>query len=52
MLIRPTYYIDGDITDLDQEMLLEAGIKGLILDLDSTLMAPKTGHWTRKQIDG
>lgn len=43
MLIRPTYYIDGDITDLDQEMLLEAGIKGLILDLDSTLMAPKTG---------
>jgi HAD superfamily phosphatase (TIGR01668 family) len=43
MLIRPTYYIDGDITDLDQEMLTEAGIKGLILDLDSTLMAPKTG---------
>jgi len=46
MLITATYYIDGDITDLDVERLAGDGVKGLILDLDSTLMAPKAGSIT------
>ncbi|MBZ0187114.1 MAG: YqeG family HAD IIIA-type phosphatase [Candidatus Obscuribacterales bacterium] len=46
MLIKTTYYVDGDITDLDIEMLINDGIKGLILDLDSTVMAPKAGSLT------
>ena len=46
MFLRPTYFIDGDITDLDVGMLTEDGIKGLMLDLDSTLMAPKAGSLT------
>lgn len=46
MLLRPTYYIDGDITSLDVSMLVKDGIKGLMMDLDSTLMAPKAGALT------
>lgn len=46
MFLRPTYYIDGDITSLKIDMLVQDGIKGLILDLDSTLMAPKAGSLT------
>mgnify|MGYP001264265804 CR=1 FL=1 len=48
MLLRPTYYLDDDLTSLDVDMLLKDGIKGLILDLDSTLMAPKTGSLTEE----
>lgn len=43
MILRPTYFIDGDITDLDVNILTRDGIKGLMIDLDSTLMAPKAG---------
>lgn len=42
MFLKPDYLINGDITDIDLEELERAGIKGLILDLDSTLMAPKS----------
>ncbi len=40
MFLKPDYLIKGDITDIDLEMLERAGIKGLILDLDSTLVVP------------
>lgn len=43
MILRPTYYIDGDLTSLDVSMLVDDGVKGLMMDLDSTLMAPKAG---------
>jgi hypothetical protein len=43
MLLRPTYIINGDITDIDLEQLFTAGIRALILDLDSTLVAPRSG---------
>lgn len=40
MFLKPDYLIKGDITDIDIEMLSQAGIRGLILDLDSTLVVP------------
>jgi uncharacterized protein len=42
VFLKPDYLIDGDITDIDLEELERAGIKALILDLDSTLIAPKS----------
>ncbi len=42
MFLKPDYLIEGDITDIDLDELERAGIKGLILDLDSTLIAPKS----------
>lgn len=44
MFLKPTYLIAGDITDVSIEQLSQDGIKGLILDLDSTLMAPKSAY--------
>jgi uncharacterized protein len=46
MLLKPTYFIDGDITRVDIDRLYQDGIRGLILDLDSTIMAPKSGAVT------
>ncbi len=46
MFLRPTYVIDGDITDIDLDRLKKDGLKGIILDLDSTLIAPKAGVLT------
>ncbi len=43
-LLQPTYISRGDITTIDLTMLKEDGIKGIILDLDSTLMAPRSGY--------
>jgi len=42
LFLKPDYLINGDITDIDLEELERAGIQGLILDLDSTLIAPKS----------
>ena len=42
MLIRP-WRIVADITSIDPEELKACGIRGLIFDLDNTLMAPHTG---------
>jgi HAD superfamily phosphatase (TIGR01668 family) len=42
-LLQPTYIYDGDITTVDLNRLKEDGIHGIILDLDSTLMAPRSG---------
>jgi HAD superfamily phosphatase (TIGR01668 family) len=46
VFLRPTYLIDGDITDIKLDELKEDGIKGIILDLDSTLIAPRSGKLT------
>ncbi len=42
MLIRPWRIVD-DITTLDPKILKEHGIRGVIFDLDNTIMAPRTG---------
>src|SRR5271156_4134688 len=43
-LLRPTFISQGDITTVDLDMLAKHGVKGIILDLDSTLMAPRSGY--------
>ncbi|MBY0358062.1 MAG: YqeG family HAD IIIA-type phosphatase [Candidatus Obscuribacterales bacterium] len=43
VILRPTYLINGDVTDIDLERLRADGIAGLIFDLDSTLIAPRSG---------
>lgn len=43
MFLKPDYLIDGDVTDINLEKLAQDGIRGLILDLDSTIMAPNSG---------
>jgi uncharacterized protein len=48
MLLRPTYLIDGDVTDIDLELLQQQGVRGLIFDLDSTLVAPHAGCLTEE----
>jgi HAD superfamily phosphatase (TIGR01668 family) len=45
-ILKPTYLIDGDLTDVDLDQLYADGIKGIILDLDSTLVAPRSGKLT------
>jgi HAD superfamily phosphatase (TIGR01668 family) len=46
VLLRPTYLINGDVTDIDLKLLERDGVRGLIFDLDSTLMAPHSGKLT------
>ena len=46
MILRPTYLIDGDVTEVDLDRLQADGIKGIIFDLDSTLLAPRSGVLT------
>jgi HAD superfamily phosphatase (TIGR01668 family) len=45
-IFKPTYLVDGDLTDLSLDKMHADGIRGIILDLDSTLMTPRTGHLT------
>lgn len=47
MIIKATYITDGDITTLSIDELRESGVKGLILDLDSTIMVSKSGEITQ-----
>jgi uncharacterized protein len=42
LTLTPTFVIT-DITHLSPEALLAKGIKGLVFDLDNTIMAPHTG---------
>ncbi len=42
-LLQPTYISQGDIASVDLDMLKSQEIKGIILDLDSTLIAPRSG---------
>ncbi|SRR5579883_2808065 len=51
MFLKPTYFIDGDITSVDIERLSHDGVKGLIIDLDSTLMESKSGSITDETRD-
>lgn len=44
--IKPTYNIDGDVTDIVIETLLADGVRGLIFDLDSTLIESKSARLT------
>jgi HAD superfamily phosphatase (TIGR01668 family) len=44
--IKPTYNIDGDVTDIIIEALISDGVKGLIFDLDSTLIESKSARLT------
>lgn len=51
-LLQPTYIYHSDITTVDLKRLKNDGIQGIILDLDSTIMAPRSGlidqrvsHW-------
>jgi len=46
MFLKPTYFIHGDLTKVDIDQLYGDGVRGLILDLDSTIMAPKSGAIT------
>lgn len=46
MMLKPTYLVDGDITDIDLDALTASGVKGIIFDLDSTLLAPRSGRLT------
>ena len=46
VLLRPTYLINGDVTDIDLAQLKQDGVCGLIFDLDSTLMSPHSGKIT------
>lgn len=48
VFFRPTYLIDGDITDVDLNRLEREGIRGIIFDLDSTLLAPHSGKLTEE----
>lgn len=48
VFLRPTYLIDGDVTDIDLDLLARDGIKGIIFDLDSTIMAPHSGKITNE----
>ncbi len=41
--LQPTYIYHSDITTVNLNQLKDDGIKGIILDLDSTLMAPRSG---------
>jgi len=41
--LKPTYIVER-VTDINLEDLKEEGIKGIIFDLDNTLMPPKTAN--------
>jgi HAD superfamily phosphatase (TIGR01668 family) len=44
--LKPTIVVDGDVTDINLEQLRADGIRGIVLDLDSTIVAPRSGVLT------
>ena len=50
MFIKPDYNLKS-IFDIDLEKLKQDGIKGMLFDLDSTLMASKTAVYSQKVLD-
>lgn len=42
--LKPTYIVEH-VTDINLEDLKKEGIKGLVFDLDNTLMPPRTGNY-------
>lgn len=49
MFLKPDYNIKS-IYDIDLEGLKNQGIKGILFDLDSTLMASKSGVYSEKML--
>ncbi len=47
MFLKPDYNLKS-IYDIDFSQLKESGIKALLFDLDSTIMASKSGYYTEK----
>lgn len=43
MLVTPSLILKGDLLALDLNELEARGIQGLIMDLDNTIMAPRSG---------
>lgn len=50
MFIRPDYNLKS-IYDINLEELKQNGIKGMLFDLDSTLMASKSGEYSKEVLD-
>lgn len=50
MFIKPDYNIKS-IFDINLEELKQIGIKGMLFDLDSTLMASKSGVYSKEVLD-
>jgi HAD superfamily phosphatase (TIGR01668 family) len=46
--LKVDFYIDGPVYELDLDKLKSLGIKGLILDLDNTIMLPKSAKFCSK----
>ncbi|MGE0200470.1 MAG: YqeG family HAD IIIA-type phosphatase [Candidatus Melainabacteria bacterium] len=42
LTIQPSLIINGDVTRIDLDFLVTQGIRGMILDLDNTIIPPKT----------
>ena len=42
--LKPTLICEGDVTKISLEDLKKLGVEGLILDLDNTIMAPKSAR--------
>jgi len=51
VFIRPSLIVDGDVTDINLDDLRAEGIKALLLDLDSTIVAPRSGMLTKQAAD-
>ena len=49
MFLKPDYNLKS-IYDIDLEDLKSQGIKALLFDLDSTLMASKSGFYSEKTL--
>ncbi|MBF2096788.1 MAG: YqeG family HAD IIIA-type phosphatase [Gloeomargaritaceae cyanobacterium C42_A2020_066] len=54
-LLRPNLALPGPVTQLSLELLREKGLKGLVLDVDDTLVpfhhrriAPECHHWVQE----
>ncbi|CCY24732.1 MAG: YqeG family HAD IIIA-type phosphatase [Brachyspira sp.] len=50
MFLKPDYDLKS-IYDIDLDELEKSGIKAMLFDLDSTLMASKTGCYSQKTLD-
>ena len=50
MFLKPDYNLKN-IYEIDLEELKKSGIKNLLFDLDSTIMASKSGCYTEKTLN-
>ena len=50
MFLKPDYDLKS-IYDIDLDELKKEGVKALLFDLDSTLMASKSGKYTQKTLE-